>query len=894
MDRARSSSFTGAIALVAVLLAPAALYAGTVSGTVSDADGNPLSSATVLAIEAGRDATTGADGSYRLTLAAGDYLLLAAATGFRTREESVTVPADGTVTVDFSLSPSLSQFGDELVVLGSRASRTAIETPVPVDVLSPGDLEATGMSETSRMIQFLAPSFNFSTSTVSDGTDIVRPSTLRGLGPDQTLVLINGKRRHPSALVHVNGSIGRGTAGVDLNAIPASAIERIEVLRDGAAAQYGSDAIAGVINVILKSSVDKTRIDLNLGSHFEGDGDVVQVSANHGWGVRGGGFLNLTAEYRDRGWTNRAGQDPRRIFNFTEQVFGQPALSTGTPDPREATYNRLNHRYGDAASENIYLFLNAALPIGDDAEFYFFGGISQREGESAGFNRLPSQSRTSILIHPEGHLPLINTSVDDTSFAAGLRRNFDKWSMDASLTYGMNEFNFFISNSANTSLGPSSPTSADAGTLGFDQLTFNLDFFGASTWGSTPVNMAFGAEYREDGYDITAGEPASWIDGRFPNQFGGISPAGIQVFPGFRPTNEVDESRDAVAVYGDIEFNPSDRFLIGVAARFEDYSDFGNTLDGKLAMRYEVSDRAAIRGSVQTGFRAPSLHQSNFNNISTQFVDVGGVITPLEVGTFRVSSPVARALGAQQLKEETSTGYSLGFTARPKDNLSITIDVFKVDIDDRIVISGRFTAANPQIGPLLAPFGVNAAQFFTNAIDTETEGADVVIAYSTPVGSDASLSLTAAANWNETKIVGPVRTPPQLAGLGETLFNEIERTFVETGQPQESYNFSARYDKDPFAAVLRVNRFGEVTTTESNTDPTARQTFAAKWLADVDLSYRFADGFTLHVGANNLFDEYPDRQVARNSFNGIFVYPRRSAPFGFNGGYYYTRLSLEF
>ncbi len=880
----------------AVLLSstPALAQRGTVSGTVTDAAGNPIGGATVLVVETSRSATTAADGGYSMQVAAGPKMVLAAAAGFAAQTKSVTVEADGSHTVDFALTRSLAQFGDELVVLGSRAARTAIETPVPVDVLSTDDIVDTGMTETSRMIQFLAPSFNFSTSTISDGTDIVRPSTLRGLGPDQTLVLLNGKRRHNSALVHVNGSIGRGTAGVDLNAIPASAIERVEILRDGAAAQYGSDAIAGVLNVVLKSSVGKTQVDLNVGQQYEGDGEVTSVSLNRGWEVGNGGFLNLTAEYRDRGFTNRAGPDPRRIFNFLEQQFGQPALSSGTPDPREQTYNRLNHRYGDAESENLYLFVNSDIPVGEDASFYFFGGISEREGESAGFNRLPSQSRTSILIHPEGHLPLINTSVDDLSFAAGVRKSFGDWSMDASVTHGDNEFNFFISNSANTSLGAASPTSADAGTLKFGQTSFNLDFFGARTLGSTPVNVAIGAEWREDRYEIVAGDTASWVDGGVPDQFGGRAPAGIQVFPGFRPSNQVDESRDNVALYGDVEINPSERLLIGLAARYEDYSDFGETLDGKLALRYEVSDRFAWRGSVQTGFRAPSLHQANFNNISTQFVDVGGVITPLEVGTFRVSSAVARALGAQPLKEETSTGYSLGFTARPRPDLSITVDVFKVDIDDRIVISGRFAASNPQIAPLLAPFGVSAAQFFTNAIDTETEGADVVVAWSKPLGDDGSLSITGAVSLNETSIAGPVRTPPQLAGLGETLFDTIERTYVETGQPRESGNLAARYRRGPFGLLVRVNHFGDVTTTESSTDPTALQTFGAKQLVDVDVSYRLGNGVTLRVGANNVFDVYPDKQIARNDFNGIFVYPRRSAPFGFNGGYYYARLTFEF
>ncbi len=875
-------AFCGLITLVLLLGGTAAAQeTGTISGTLTrEEGGGPISGATVLVVEIQRATVTGKDGTYALAADAGEYTVLASATGYTLGEERVTVGAGETSIADFSLGVALSQFGEELVVIGSRAARSAIETPAPVDVLASDDMLATGMSETSRIIQFLAPSFNHSTSTISDGTDIVRPSTLRGLGPDQTLVLVNGKRRHGSALVHVNGSIGRGTAGVDLNAIPAAAIGKIEVLRDGAAAQYGSDAIAGVLNINLNSQLG-TQVSLYGGRHFEGDGEVFQAAVSHGFRVGRSGYLNLTGDVRDRGSTNRAGLDPRQIYK---------PLPDGSPDPREAAYDRLNHRYGDAASENLSFFVNGSLPTSGGGEVYLFGGLSERDGESAGFNRLPSQGRTNVLIHPDGHLPLINTSVDDISFSLGYRDSFSiNWSVDAGVTTGGNAFNFFISNSANTSLGAASPTEADAGTLGFDQTTVNLDVFGVVGTAS----VAFGAEWREDSYEIEAGAIASWVDGGVPDQFGGRAPAGIQVFPGFRPSNAVDASRDNVAVYGDVEWNPSEQLLVGLAARYEDYSDFGDTVTGKLALRYEVSDRFALRGTASTGFRAPSLHQSNFNNISTQFVDVDGIVTPLEVGTFRVDSEVAQALGARPLAEETSTSFSLGFTSRPQENLSVTVDAFSVDIDDRIVISGRFSASNPQIGPILEPFGVNAAQFFTNAIDTETQGVDLVIAYTTRAGS-GTFDLTGAANWNETEVVGEVKTPPELAGLGETLFPLIDRVFVELAQPRELYNLSARYSRGKLSAMVRANKFGAVTTAESNTDPTAFQTFSSKWLADLDLSYQITRGVRLHVGANNLFDELPDENIARNSFNGIFVFPRRTAPFGFNGGFYYTRLTFDF
>jgi iron complex outermembrane receptor protein len=492
------------------------------------------------------------------------------------------------------------------------------------------------------------------------------------------------------------------------------------------------------------------------------------------------------------------------------------------------------------------------------------------------------------------------------SLSAGYRGSLgDRWSYDAGVVTGGNEFNFFISNSANTSLWDASPTSADAGTLKFGQTTFTLDFFGSLDWGmENPVSAAFGVEYREDDYEIEAGESASWVDGGELNQFCrspwpqpdsrcGPAPAGIQVFPGFQPVNEVDASRDNVAVYGDLEFQLSDDFLLGLAARFEDYSDFGNTVDGKITARYSVNDRVAIRGSASTGFRAPSLHQANLANISTQFVDVGGELLPVEVGTFRNPSPITRVFGVPELEEETSTSFSIGFTARPQDNLSITADAYTIDIDDRIVLSGRFSTSIPQIAPLLESIGVGAGQFFTNALDTETEGLDLVVAYVTPAGP-GHFDLTAAASWSGTDIAGPIKTPPALEGLGETLFNEIEVVYLQEAQPHQAYNIAGRYSQGPFSLMTRFNYFGKVASTESASDPARKQVFGGKWLADIDFSWEFGNGITWHIGGNNIFDEFPDENIASNSFGGIFVYPRRTAPFGFNGGYYYSRFSFEF
>ena len=861
---------------------------GTISGRVTDSQGAGVAEATVLVAELQRTAVTQADGSYSIEVPAGAYTLLAAKSGYRSVDSFVTVTAGETLKADFEISLILPEFGQELVVLGSRAARTALETPVPVDVISSQSIEQTGIAETSRIIQFLAPSFNFSTSTISDGTDIVRPSTLRGLGPDQTLVLINGKRRHSSALVHVNGSVGRGSAGVDLNAIPSSAIERIEILRDGAAAQYGSDAIAGVMNIILKSQTEFTRVNFTAGQTYKGDGELFHISANRGWKISEKGYINLTVDGRFRGFTNRAGADPRQQYLL---------LSDGSPDPREATFDRINHRYGDAESDNFSFFFNSSIPLSEQTEYYFFGGFSQRQGESAGFYRRALDARNVPEAYPDGFLPLIETDVDDHSFSNGVRHRFGSWSMDASVTLGLNTFQFDIENSINASLGVGSPRGAHAGNLKTNQVTFNLDFFGSVRGGlPRPLNIAFGTEVRRDGYQIEAGEEASFVDGGVPDQFGGRAAPGIQVFPGFRPSNEVDASRSNVAAYVDVETHLSERFLLGLAGRFEHYTDVGSNVSGKVAVRYEFAEQFALRASVSNGFRAPSLQQANFNNTSTQFVfdEVSGELVPFEVGTFRNDSDLVRALGVPELEEETSINYSAGFTARPHPNLSLTADFFKIDIDDRIVVSGRFQDSNPDVAAILQPFGVTAAQFFSNAIDTETEGVDVVLAYFLAPNPSTTLSFTAAASWNRTDVVGPVQTPAPLAALGETLFDRIERERIEYAQPRAHYVLSGRYGYQRFAALARFNFFGNVKTVESITAPERDQVHEGKWLTDVEFSYRLQDRVTLAIGGHNIFDIFPDENNPDISFNGIFVYPRRTAPFGFNGGSWYTRVSFDF
>ena len=529
----------------------------TITGKVTTAsDGLSLPAATVSIPALKLSAVTTADGSYTITVPA------AQAKG-QTVEMRVTFPglqpqsanvvlSSATLTRDFAL---VFGFHEEITV-GSRLAGAAAEKAVPIDIFTPQQIATSGASETNQIIQALTPSFNFPRPTITDGTDSVRPATLRGLGPDQVLVLINGKRRHIGGLVHVNGSIGRGSTGVDLNAIPASAIQRIEILRDGAAAQYGSDAIAGVINIVLKSGVNPTTVTGKAGMTTHEDGGMFDVSASSGWQIGRGGVFG-TIEFRDRGETNRAGPDPR------DQIV--------PGDGGNNTVGQPNTHWGDADTTDLMTFVNAEFPVtAGTTSVYAFGGISRRTGSHGGFFRRALQDTNWPQIYPQGYLPLIEPDIVDLSATAGVRGTRAGWFWDASAQYGYNSFDFNVSDSLNVSMGPTNNQSEFySGSLLFDQFLTNFDVARQLDAGlAGPLNLALGAEFRRETYQIIAGEPNSYLHLGSPNQFGGIAVPGAQVFPGFRPSNEVDISRNSVAVYGDLEANVHQRVRLGLAGRY--------------------------------------------------------------------------------------------------------------------------------------------------------------------------------------------------------------------------------------------------------------------------------------------------------------------------------------
>ncbi len=825
---------------------------------------------------------------------------------------------------------------EAFVATGTRFSdRTVTESPVPIDVVVAAELKQGGSTETNQLLQALVPSFNFPRATIGDGTDHIRPATLRGLAPDQTLVLVNGKRRHTSSLVNVNGTVGRGAVSVDLNTIPVSMIERIEVLRDGASAQYGSDAIAGVINVILRKDTGY-GYDSFYGVTREGDGEVIDGSAWAGlpFGKDGRFFINLF--YRDRENTNRSLPDTRQQFFGTNiatgaltTISGAAGSGTGAPpagiafDPREAAANRRNHRQGDADIEDLGFFFNASQPTSEDGdEVYFFGGYSEREGQAAGFFRRPGDDRTVRAIHPSGFLPLINSDITDWSIGGGFRGHSPRVDWDFSTVYGGNDFDYNISNSNNVTLGAASPTRFNAGTLGFRQWTTNLDFTTTLDFANQPLKTAFGLEYRWENYEITAGAPDSFRDGGFrildgPNA-GALAALGAQVFPGFRPSDAVDIDRTSYAAYVDFELNPTDRLLLNLAGRFEDYSDFGTTFDVKLAGRLEFSPQIAGRASVSTGFRAPHLAQQWFSSTATNFI--GGV--PFENKTFPVTDPVARLLGASPLTSEESVNYSIGLTFQPNDRFNASVDYYNIAIDDRVVLSSNFTGAAVQNFLIANGQGqASGGRFFTNAVDTETSGVDLNLRYIHRTDRLGKWTFTAGANFNDTNVEGIKPTPPQLAALGVTtpIFDLTELVRVEEGAPKDVINLNVNWQWEKFTVNLRNIRYGEVSLVASTsasqavvdaqraagarirTAPTVPaganfqviQDFDAKWITDLEIAYRHNDHLSVSVGVNNLLDIYPDRNITLNNNAGIFPYNGIS-PWGFNGSFYYGRFSYKF
>jgi iron complex outermembrane receptor protein len=798
-------------------------------------------------------------------------------------------------------------------VTGTRRSlRSLAESTVPVDIITSDDMMSTGQLEISQVLANQIPSFNYPSATIADGTDHARPAVLRGLAPDHTLVLINGKRRHSGALLNLAGVVGRGSTSVDLNMIPSSAIKRVEVLRDGAAAQYGSDAIAGVINIVLKdasqggsvsvtygqydsqmagaANLNRTYTDSNgnlgfdLGDDREvSDGNTRTISANSGFSLSDKGFLNVSIEYRDNDPTQRSGFDPREQYK---------RLDDGSLDPRELSINRYNHRFGKAGLEDYALFYNMGYDLDDGLNLYSFGSYSKREGNSGGFYRRAKDSRNVETLYPNGFLPQIETDVEDYSLALGVEGESDDWTWDVSSNYGRNDFTLGVVNSVNTSLGANSQTEFDNGALIYDQWIVNADANTTLDLGlPDKVFFTIGAEYRRESYKIEQGEEASYITA-LDASGNPVASGGAQVLSGFGPASVTDTSRHNISIFTEFDAYLNENWNIVFASRYEDYSDFGDTLTSKLASRYSITQNLSLRGAVSTGFRAPSLAQSSYRQISTVLENN----QPFEVGLFPTDAPAARALGAKKLDAEDSVNLTAGFMYN-QDSFSLTVDAYRIDIDDRVVLSENLTgSAVQQILANAGELNTESVRYFTNAIDSTTQGVDIVATYSLALNNLGDVRLNAAANFNDTEVTHIDYNPAQLNSLGDeyVVFARREVGRFEEGTPDSKWNLSAVWSVDQWQTTLRTTRYGEVA--DISTTAARDEYLNAKWITDLEIAYKADEHWKFAVGANNLFDQYPQATVDNigySNFSQIFPYTPY-APYSLDGRFLYGNITYSF
>ncbi|MCW0447868.1 TonB-dependent receptor [Xanthomonas sacchari] len=764
---------------------------------------------------------------------------------------------------------------DNIIVTGTRiADRTVAESQSPIDIIAPEALQATGASDLASALGKLLPSLNFPRPAINDGNDALRPATLRGLSPDAVLVLLDGKRYHTTSLVNYNPSVGRGSAPADLNSIPMSAIARIEVLRDGASAQYGSDAIAGVINIVLKhgAKAGSNSVSVSGGIMDKGDGAQNGIDGSYGLafgGAPGGeapGWVRVSWNYLNAMNTNRA------------ENTDKATTLAGAANPSGVPYER----YGDPALKTYQGLVNFGYALTPHVDLYGYANVSRREVLSNGYYRAWDNSDRNVpAVYPNGYLPQIYNPSNDRAAVLGVKGSTDSgWTWDVSADYGKNDVAFDLRNTINTNLYWStgaSPTRFNAGGFRNEQNALNADFSKSLDWGlAYPVNLAFGAEYRQDKYAVVAGSPTSiYFDPNAINpDTGAPYPGGSQVFPGLSPTVAGQFQRHSKAVYADLEADLSERLSGGVAARYEDYSDAGTTRSGKLSARYQLNDAFAVRGTISNGFRAPSLAQQNYASVVTLPVD--GVLS--QIGTYRTSDPVAIALGAKPLAPEKSTNYSIGAVWQPGGGFNSTLDLYQIRIWDQILYSDQISLAVP-IGQ------VSAAQFFVNGATTRTRGVDWVSNYLLDLDRAGTLNLSFSANYNKIEILE----------ISDPNFGRASQGLLTDATPRTKYVLSGDWNLAGWTLHGDATRYGAITRRGDDADGSQDQAFAARWLLNLSTSYAWRD-LTFTVGADNVTNQYPTRTALNNIYddrpNGLQYSPL--SPFGFNGRYWYGRVSYRF
>lgn len=943
--------------LIAVLLlfATSTFAQQTVTGKITDNNGVPLSGASVKVKGTTRGTQTNAAGDFSIQASSADELEITIV-GYKKR--SVKVGSSTSLAV--SLESEITELG-EIVFVGTRGSgRAKTETPVPVDIIKINQLGLpTARMDLTSVLNIAAPSFNYNKQSGADGADHIDIGTLRGLGPDHTLVLINGKRRHPTAFVGLFGTRGRGGSGVDMNGFPQASVDRIEILRDGASAQYGSDAIAGVINIILKKDVNHLTANAGWSGYYDSkfnaakfnddneyysgnkiDGNTFTATLNHGVGLgKNGGFINYSLAFLTQGKTYR--QAP-----VSDDLSDEDAL----PD-----VNIYRRGFGDASLTTAGAMYNMEIPSGNSKKttFYSFGGYNYKFSDAFAYtrnwvddwytrpNRFPVTQSGSLINTPSilrsnkagviYYNPHIQTQIQDASLAVGLRGEAGKgWNWDLSNNTGFNDFHYFGDKTFNASLiGQNSPNDFDDGGFNLLQNTFNLDFNKHMPSVASGLSLGLGAEFRYERYKIYQGEEASWksyyanpivyeVNGETYN------PApGSQGFPGFSPNDEVNANRTNIGVYADAALDITRKWLLNGAIRFENYSDFGSVVTGKLATRLKVQDNFNIRGSVSTGFRAPSLAQIHFSNTLTSFS--GGVLVQSLIAPN--TNAITRAAGIPELKEEQSVNTSLGFTWKPVRSLTVTIDGYWVKVKDRVVLSGLFSKDDPTLSPAFTsqfPADVSTAQFFANAVSTTNYGLDIVLDYSKKWGKN-NLRLLLAGNLQEIEI-DEINIPTALNDSKlhqKTFYSDREEAFLKASAPKSKFSLGINYNYDKLGFNVNLTSFGKIVLmgfgdsgSPTGDNPNASGinpqvprddgngyvpeifNYKHKITTDISVSYAFSKKVTLFVGADNLLNVHPELGVnplakwwyGDNESGG----PWDSVQMGFNGRRLFTKLAFNF
>ncbi len=877
----------------------------TISGKITDKDGVPLGGASIMEKGTTNGTTTDFDGNFSINLNSDNAILVVSYIGFEKKE----LATEGKTTVTIILQESAAQL-DDVIVVGSRGKpRTSFDSPVPVDNIKTADLAKTGQGVLDQQLMFKVPSYNSTQQPISDAAAHFSPADLRGLFPSRTLVLVNGKRKNASALVYSYVTPGRGEVGVDMKSVPSAALERVEILRDGAAAQYGSDAVAGVINLVMKKEMDPF-VNTSFSTTTEGDGEQYQIEAGFGVNIADRGYANFTLNYFDQHRSQRAGtitsvEDEAGYWGITDDTDFNTSDLTAFLERNPSAGFQVG--LPDMTITNFSYNMGYMLDEETQTEVYSFGTLANRSGSAPQFARVPYWVPGFDAIYPgqDFFLAEMSPQIQDNTLALGIKTTYNEWNFDLSSTMGKNRIDYYITNSFNQSFGASSPSDFYNGAHQFSHVVNNLDIVRTFEGDNeSALTLAFGAEHRTERFVTEEGEFASYGDGQDPNAAGPRT--GSESFGGFTPENVSNDYRSNLGIYTDINYDISKSFLIGGALRFENYSDFGSNTSWKLNSRWKSNnDKLTIRGSLSSGFRAPSLHQIFYTAITTTLTENG----IQENGILNNSDPALRALGIPELNPETSFNVGAGITYRISRKMGITIDAYSIDVDDRIVLSGQVTPTGDATSPIdqtLDRVNVGSAGFFLNAINTSTQGIDIVFSYDNIEIGKGFFSGSIAANFNKTEVIG-FNFPDFISenNLQDNVFSREDISRVETWRPRQKIIANGTYRVNKFSTNLSFLNYGAVTYRHPS-NPGDDATYGAKTLTDLSFNYGFTDKITFTLGANNLFNVYPDTFADAYSDNGgvpndrnldfvgRFKYPWQTTQFNIDGTRIFTKLAFTF